>query len=69
MNKKLLAIIKRDFEADCFTQKEIAAKCGMKESDLSLIWTGKRGLTIETLIKLCHGLNVDPWVIWKEASE
>ena len=69
MNKKLLAIIKRNFEADSLTQKEIAAKCGMTESDLSLIWTGKRGLTIETFVKLCHGLQIKSWVIWKEACD
>ena len=67
MNKKLLDIIKRDYD-DC-TQREIAERVNMKESDVSLIWTGKRKLTVETLCKLCAGLNVEPWEIWKEACD
>ena len=69
MNKKLLSIIKQRFEGESLTQKEIAARCSMTESDLSLIWTGKRGLTIETFVKLCLGLDVKPWVVWKEACD
>lgn len=67
MNKKLLDILKRDYD-DC-TQKEIAEAAQMSESDVSLIWTEKRKLTIETLCKLCLGLNLEPWVVWKEAGQ
>ena len=66
MNKKLLDVIKKRFAGS--TQKQIAAVCEMPESDVSLIWTGKRNLTVETLIKLCNGLGVDCWEIWKEAE-
>ena len=67
MNKKLLNIIKRDYDER--TQKEIASMSNMTESDISLIWTGKRKLTIETFERLADGLGLPYWILWKEAEE
>ena len=66
MNKKLLEIIKGYY--DGYTQKQIAVRAEMPESDISLIWTGKRGLTIETFCKLCDGAPMDYSAAWIEAE-
>jgi transcriptional regulator with XRE-family HTH domain len=66
VNKKLLEVIKGHYEG--YTQRQIAVRANMPEPDVSLIWTGKRGLTIETLCKLADGIPYDYAEIWKEAE-
>jgi len=40
------------------TQKELALKIGMIQADISRIESGKRNITLETLIKLCKALKI-----------
>lgn len=83
MNKKLLEVIKGFYKGK--SQGEVAVASGLTESTVSLIWNGKREITIKTLEKLSHGLGLESWQVmqsaeadmaedkasqlWKEASE
>ena len=67
MNKRLLQVIKMKYGVH--KQSDVAKSSGMTRAEISLIWSGKRNLTIESLVKLCKGANVGVWDVWKEAGE
>ena len=67
MNEKLLKIIKREYGKR--TQRNISRMSGVVTSDLSLIWNGHRKLTVETFCKLCDGIGIEAWEVWKEAGK
>ena len=67
MNKRLLQVIKSKY--GIHKQSEVAEKSGLTPATVSLIWSGKRGLTVETLVQLCNGAGVETWEVWKEAGK
>lgn len=67
MNRNLLEVIKGKY--DGITQRKVSDMTGIPEVTVSLIFTGKRGLTIETLCKFCEGVKVKGSKIWREAEE
>lgn len=67
MNERLLQVIKMKY--GIHKQSDVAKASELTEAAISLIWSGKRGLTVETLVKLCKGAGVEPWEVWKEASK
>ena len=48
------------------SQKEIAQKCGISESEISLLLNGKRIPRIETLTKICDGLSISLFQLIEE---
>lgn len=66
MNERLLQVIKMKY--GIHRQSEVAEASGLTQSKISLIWNGKQGLTVETLVKLCNGAGVEAWEVWKEAE-
>lgn len=51
-----------------FTLKELAARIGMSEAQLSRIETGKREPRVEELIKLAHELGVSPSIFFDDTN-
>ena len=51
------------------TPKEVARKCGLTNSYIGRITKGQGGnLSVDTIVKLAFGLNVDPHEIFTAAS-
>ena len=67
MNQNLLKVIKMKYGVH--KQSDVAKASGLTESTVSLIWSGKRGLTLDTLTHLSKGAGVDPWDVWKESEQ
>ena len=67
MNKRLLQVIKMKYGVH--KQSDVARASEMTRAEVSLIWSGKRNLTVESLVKLCKGAGVEVWEVWKESGE
>ena len=55
--RQLVAQIVSSRKAEGLTQKELAERCGMKPSNLSRIENGNGNPSLQTLLKIAHGLN------------
>lgn len=48
------------------TQRELAARAGVYQANLSNVEKGKQDLTVSTLLRLCSALEVDPAEVFKK---
>lgn len=55
--RQIVAEIVASRKAEGLTQKELAERCGMKPSNLSRIENGNGNPSLQTLLKIAHGLN------------
>jgi transcriptional regulator with XRE-family HTH domain len=67
LNRRLLDVIKPKLAGE--TNRYIAKKTGMTESQISLLLRGKQNMTMATLSLLCDCAKVDIWSVWSEAEE
>lgn len=56
-------------EALGFSQESFADEIGMHRTYYSAIERGEKNLQLDTLQKVCQGLDVAIWVVFKEATE
>ena len=56
-------------EALGISQESFADEIGMHRTYYSAIERGEKNLQLDTLQKVCQGLDVAIWVVFKEATE
>ena len=51
------------------TQKELAQLCGISESTVSAAEVGRRGTRLQTILRICKGLNIHPEQLTQETEK
>lgn len=48
-----------------YIQLDLAVNCGYEKTTISRIGNGRANVTLKTILKLSHGLEIEPYLLLK----
>ncbi len=67
--KKVIRRLREEREKAGFSQLELAMRANISQNMVNYIETGKRTPGLDTFLKICHALNINPSNIFLNKSE
>lgn len=69
LNSRLAHNLRRIRLASGLSQEALAARCGLHRTYIGAVERGERNVTLQTLMKIGAGLNVDPLALIEDPEE
>ena len=61
--------LRKEREKAGLSQLELALRADISQNMINYIETGKRTPSLDTLLKICHALNINPAVLFSDTEE
>ncbi len=67
--KQVINRLREEREKLGLSQLELAMRANISQNMVNYIETGKRTPSLDTFLKLCHALNVNPAILFSDTNE
>jgi len=65
----VISRLRKEREKAGLSQLELALRADISQNMINYIETGKRTPSLDTLLKICHALNINPAVLFSDTEE
>lgn len=67
--QKVIHNLRKERERQGLSQLELALKANISQNMINYIETGKRTPSLDTLLKICQALNINPATLFSDSNE